>query len=83
MTVEEEELERVTPSIESRHATVEDVEWEEAKNQARKSVKRKLDVEPNDCDEVCIHYCIGMCEYESLYRTMYVCTRVSGESSLR
>ena len=52
MTVEEEDLTSVT---------VEDVEWEQAMNEVRKPVKRKLDVEPKSCDEVCTYCC--MCKH--------------------
>ena len=66
MTVEKEELTCVTPSVESesRHVTVEDVEWDETINEAKKSVKRKLDVAFKSCDEVlCAYCCICMCAY--------------------
>ena len=44
MVVEKGDLMCVTPSRESgsNHVTVEDAEWEEAMNEVKKSVKRKL-----------------------------------------
>ena len=83
MAVEEEELELVTPSIdpESSHGTVEDVEWEEATHTARKSVKRKLYVEPESCDEVCIYCYMYVCipVFIATYMCVYVCQEKSSD----
>ena len=54
MHVEEEDLEWLTPTLESdsMHLKVADIAWEEATSEARKAVKRKLDVEPTSDDDV-------------------------------